>query len=179
MSVFIRYQKLSKNAHVPTRGTAHSAGLDLYSSVDTVVPAKAWNNFISVGAGVIDPDYKGPLRVLLFNFGESDHIVSRGDRIAQLIIQPRTYILLIQPEFDSPPQDKTYNSESAKKIAKIEESDSEGQPGTISKESIPSTSTAETVSEDKELGSTDEKNDQKGDIDTNDHIAVLNFMDSA
>ena len=42
---------------------------------------------IDVGAGVIDADYRGPLKVLLFNLGETDFAINQGDRIAQLIIE--------------------------------------------------------------------------------------------
>ncbi|KAG9725676.1 hypothetical protein KCU73_g13093, partial [Aureobasidium melanogenum] len=40
-----------------------------------------------VGAGVIDADYRGPLKVLLFNLGETDFAINEGDRIAQLIVE--------------------------------------------------------------------------------------------
>jgi dUTP pyrophosphatase len=43
--------------------------------------------FIDVGAGVIDADYRGPVGVVLFNFGSNDFKVERGDRIAQLILE--------------------------------------------------------------------------------------------
>lgn len=42
---------------------------------------------IDVGAGVIDADYRGPVKVLLFNLGETDFAINEGDRIAQLIIE--------------------------------------------------------------------------------------------
>ena len=48
---------------------------------------------IHVGAGVIDPDYRGEVRVLLFNLGKEDFAVAAGDRIAQvtpLAAQPRS-----------------------------------------------------------------------------------------
>lgn len=34
----------------------------------------------------IDADYRGELKVILINHGESDFIVRRGDRIAQMVI---------------------------------------------------------------------------------------------
>ena len=67
---------------------------------------------IDAGAGVIDPDYRGILFILLFNHGEKDFEgpflgphprylrlpgfipVSEGDRVAQLIIE-RIYTLEI------------------------------------------------------------------------------------
>ena len=36
--------------------------------------------------GTIDSDYRGEIKVILFNFGEKNFIVNRGDRIAQLVI---------------------------------------------------------------------------------------------
>ncbi|KAK5663424.1 hypothetical protein OQA88_3853 [Cercophora sp. LCS_1] len=42
---------------------------------------------ISTGAGVIDADYRGQVKVLLFNHGDKDFEVKEGDRIAQLILE--------------------------------------------------------------------------------------------
>ncbi|PKL83338.1 MAG: dUTP diphosphatase [Ignavibacteriae bacterium HGW-Ignavibacteriae-3] len=36
--------------------------------------------------GTIDSDYRGEIKVILFNFGEEDFIIHRGDRIAQMVI---------------------------------------------------------------------------------------------
>jgi dUTP pyrophosphatase len=36
--------------------------------------------------GTIDSDYRGEVGVILFNFGEEDFTVRRGDRIAQMVI---------------------------------------------------------------------------------------------
>ena len=36
--------------------------------------------------GTIDSDYRGEIKVILFNFGEVDFIIKRGDRIAQMIL---------------------------------------------------------------------------------------------
>ncbi len=38
--------------------------------------------------GTIDSDYRGEVAVLLINLGEAPFSVSRGDRIAQLVIAP-------------------------------------------------------------------------------------------
>jgi dUTP pyrophosphatase len=43
---------------------------------------------IEVGAGWIDSDYRGELKVELKNFSGLEFIVEEGDRIAQLIILP-------------------------------------------------------------------------------------------
>jgi dUTP pyrophosphatase len=36
--------------------------------------------------GTIDSDYRGEIKIILFNFSHEDFIVKRGDRIAQIII---------------------------------------------------------------------------------------------
>jgi dUTP pyrophosphatase len=42
---------------------------------------------IQVGAGVVDPDYTGEVKVVLFNHGDKDFEVKRGERIAQLVLE--------------------------------------------------------------------------------------------
>jgi len=108
-------KKLTYDAIIPTRGSDGSVGYDLYSVVDTVVPCQAGNalvgtgiavripdgcygrvaprsglavkHCIQVGAGVIDPDYTGEIKVVLFNHGTEDFEIKKGDRIAQLILE--------------------------------------------------------------------------------------------
>jgi dUTP pyrophosphatase len=36
--------------------------------------------------GTVDSDYRGEIRVILSNFGKSEYIINRGDRIAQIVI---------------------------------------------------------------------------------------------
>jgi len=36
--------------------------------------------------GTIDSDYRGEIKIILFNFSETDFVLKRGDRIAQLIL---------------------------------------------------------------------------------------------
>jgi dUTP pyrophosphatase len=107
-------KKLSPNATTPTRGSAFAAGYDLYASKPTTIPARgkalvstdlsiatpegtygriaprsglAAKNFIDTGAGVIDADYRGEVKVLLFNHAEGDFEVKKGDRVAQLVLE--------------------------------------------------------------------------------------------
>uniref|UniRef100_A0A6G1SKB7 Deoxyuridine 5'-triphosphate nucleotidohydrolase n=1 Tax=Aceria tosichella TaxID=561515 RepID=A0A6G1SKB7_9ACAR len=107
-------KKITEFATVPTKGSKLAAGYDLYAAYDYVVKAKgkemiktdlqialppgcygrvaprsglAWKHSIDVGAGVIDEDYRGPVNVILFNFGELDFEIKRGDRVAQLICE--------------------------------------------------------------------------------------------
>ena len=90
----LQVKKLSETAHLPVQGSQYSAGFDLHASVADVVPPRgqklistglafaiphgsygrvaprsglAVKNFIDVGAGVIDSDYRGEVKVLLFN----------------------------------------------------------------------------------------------------------------
>ena len=109
----IQIQLLNENAKLPTRGTEKSVGLDLYSTTDFVLrplsrdlipigiaiqlppntyghiaprSSLALNYGIQTGAGVIDEDYRGEIKVLLFNLSTKTYTGHKGDRIAQLII---------------------------------------------------------------------------------------------
>lgn len=118
MSLTIK--KLVPHATVPTRSTPQAAGYDLFSSDGYVVlpghrvvvstgiqvqlppgvygrvaprSGLAVKHGLDVGAGVIDPDYQGELKVVLFNHDSKQSFVIRhGYRIAQLILE----------KFDSP-----------------------------------------------------------------------------
>ncbi|KGO76246.1 DeoxyUTP pyrophosphatase [Penicillium italicum] len=107
-------KKLVESAQAPTRGSAFAAGYDIYAAKETVIPAKgkgavdtgiaiavpegtygriaprsglAAKHFIDTGAGVIDADYRGEVKVLLFNHSDVDFPVKAGDRIAQLVLE--------------------------------------------------------------------------------------------
>ena len=113
----LQVKLLSKTARLPMLGSANAAGYDMFASAPTTVPAGgkqlvstgvsmaipvgnygrvaprsglACKHFIDVGAGVIDADYRGEVKVLLFNLGQEDFQVAEGDRIAQLIIEKYT-----------------------------------------------------------------------------------------
>ena len=38
--------------------------------------------------GTIDSDYRGEIKVILYNHGNNDFIINNGDRIAQMILMP-------------------------------------------------------------------------------------------
>ena len=38
--------------------------------------------------GIIDADYRGEVKVILVNLGQSEYVINKGDRIAQLIFAP-------------------------------------------------------------------------------------------
>ena len=45
--------------------------------------------------GTIDSDYRGELKIILFNHGKEDFIINNGDRIAQIVLVP-----IIKMEFE-------------------------------------------------------------------------------
>lgn len=47
---------------------------------------------------MIDSDYRGEVKVLLFNFGDQDFEVSQGTRCAQLIIEKIALTKLVKAE---------------------------------------------------------------------------------
>lgn len=102
------------DAKLPERATSGAAGYDLFALADCVIPKDRHRlvnigiqidippntygriaprssmslNGIDVGAGVIDSDYTGDIRVLLLNRSTTDdYCIKKGDRIAQLILE--------------------------------------------------------------------------------------------
>ena len=65
----------------------------------------AAKHFIDTGAGVIDADYRGEVKVLLFNHSEVDFPVKAWDRVAQLIFERvcslLSFFLGLDPSLDS------------------------------------------------------------------------------
>jgi dUTP pyrophosphatase len=48
--------------------------------------------------GTIDSDYRGEIKVILVNHSKENYIVSRGDRIAQMVICPVTQVEIVEVE---------------------------------------------------------------------------------
>jgi len=48
--------------------------------------------------GTIDSDYRGEVKVILVNLGQEDFLVSRGDRIAQLVVAPVSQVVLSEKD---------------------------------------------------------------------------------
>ncbi len=48
--------------------------------------------------GTIDADYRGEVQILLVNLGDAVFTVSRGQRIAQLVVAPVTRAVLVEAE---------------------------------------------------------------------------------
>jgi dUTP pyrophosphatase len=124
----LRFVKLNRAATVPTRAHDDDAGLDLYAaeaarlapgarvSVGTglavqipegvgglVLPRSglAIKHGITLAnsPGLIDPGYRGEVRVLLLNTdGTLEFQVSPGDRIAQLLLVPLVHATPLQAD---------------------------------------------------------------------------------
>ena len=52
--------------------------------------------------GTIDSDYRGEIKIILFNHGKNDFIVNNGDRVAQMILTPTVKMEL--EEIDNLPE---------------------------------------------------------------------------
>jgi dUTP pyrophosphatase len=48
--------------------------------------------------GTIDSDYRGEVKVILVNLGDDDFVITRGMRIAQLVIAPVTRVEILEIE---------------------------------------------------------------------------------
>jgi hypothetical protein len=60
---------------------------------------------LHVGAGVVNADYRGVVRILLFNHGDEDVFISSGDRVAQLVLERIVTPGIVEvsdPDYDSP-----------------------------------------------------------------------------
>ena len=97
----------------PTRAHEGDAGLDLYSPIDIIIPGKdagiidtlvaveipegffgdirSRSSLMKKGIttdGTIDSNYRGHIRIVLFNHSCKAYEVHAGDRIAQMVIEP-------------------------------------------------------------------------------------------
>lgn len=106
-------KRLVENSKLPSRATENSAGYDLYSVEKIDIPRNSLR-VISTGlaitvpcgtygriagrssmalreittlGGVIDRDYIGEVKIILYNMGDMSYQVNIGDRIAQLILE--------------------------------------------------------------------------------------------
>ena len=113
--LLLKVQKISPDATLPAKNNDTDAGIDLYSSVKIVVPGHStvlvstgikmelpagWQinirdrsglaskETVFVKAGVVDPDYRGEVKVVLGNHGNFPYTIMKGDKIAQAILLP-------------------------------------------------------------------------------------------
>ena len=120
----IRIRRL-RETPLPIRKTAGAAGFDIHAAEDTTIAAGGFGTVrtgialeMPEGAeaqvrprsglaarhgigvlnspGTIDSDYRGEVRVVLFNISGRDHLVRRGDRIAQLVFSALAEVELVE-----------------------------------------------------------------------------------
>ena len=125
--MIVKYKKLRKDAIEPTRGSEYAAGLDLYAAEDTYVdkggvvsvgtgiaieipPGYFGAIYARSGlatkqglrpancTGIVDSDYRGEIIVPLFNDSVVFREIHKGDRIAQLVIQPYANVYMIDAD---------------------------------------------------------------------------------
>ena len=108
----VRFKKILPGAKVPVYSSEFAAGADLCACVEESVTVKSGESVMlptgiavelpagTVGlvfarsglatnkVGVIDCDYRGEIKVALFNHGKCDQTVEPGERIAQLVVVP-------------------------------------------------------------------------------------------
>ena len=108
---------LDNGAFKPEFAHKTDAGADLRSPVESVVPAHGSvvidtgvhveipEGYVGIlksksglnvkhdliGTGTIDSGYSGSIRVKLYNLGDTDYQILRGDKIIQLVITPCVY----------------------------------------------------------------------------------------
>ena len=115
--------KLSNHATLPRRSSALAAGLDLTSAENITIPAQgkgivrtdlsikvpkgtygriaprsglACHHHVDIGGGVIDADYRGNIKIIVFNHAKVEFVVTRGFRLAQLIIEKISYPEMVE-----------------------------------------------------------------------------------
>jgi len=111
----IKIKKLHPDAKLPCYAHEGDAGLDLFSTEDKIILPKeralistgisvempegfvalVWDKSglaaksgITTLAGVIEYTYRGEYKIALLNTSDQEHIIKKGDKIAQLLIQP-------------------------------------------------------------------------------------------
>lgn len=121
----MKVERIHQDARLPTRGTDAAAGLDL-SIVESVTinPGQSamlhtglrvaitpgWVGLIwprsklgakkriQVLAGVVDSDYRGEVMVALLNSGNEPLELRKGDKVAQLLLQPVSLCDVVEVE---------------------------------------------------------------------------------
>ncbi len=115
MSLTINVKKMDSELPLPAYQTEGSSGLDLYASeeyllspgdfkmVSTGIAIEIPSGYegqvrarsglaskFGIGVlnapGTIDSDYRGEIKVILFNLSKKEFKIKRGDRVAQLVI---------------------------------------------------------------------------------------------
>jgi dUTP pyrophosphatase len=120
----LKIKRLNTDAKLPRYGHSGDAGLDLFSCADMVLPpgealavptgiqaaipaghvGLIWDKSgLSLSgihrlAGVVDAGYRGEIKVVMINLGRGDFAVSKGMKVAQMLIQPVVEIAVVEAD---------------------------------------------------------------------------------
>ncbi len=112
--ITVKIRLLKPGAQLPYQATVASSGFDLYAVSSSIIKAGsfgvvdtgiaiemptgieaqirprsglAFHKGIGIlnSPGTIDPDYRGEIKVILFNVSDTDFLIKPGDRIAQIV----------------------------------------------------------------------------------------------
>ena len=125
----IKVKKLDEKAQIPTQANEHPAGFDLYASKNVRIPGRgvsvvntgialeidpgyfvqieersgvSINTPLSKKAGIIDPDYRGEIKIVMQNMSNFPYDVQEGTKIAQFTVHKRYKFALKEvQEFDA------------------------------------------------------------------------------
>lgn len=115
--MILKIKRINPDARIPSYQTKEASGLDLYAACDFNIESKDYCAIgtgicieippgyegqvrprsgiaLKYGLGIlnspgtIDADYRGEIKVILFNFAKNKVSLKKGTRIAQLIIAP-------------------------------------------------------------------------------------------
>ena len=121
----VKFRRIDPSAELPTYAHPGDAGMDLCSVQSLVIPpggralvptglamalpsgyeaqvrprsGLALKRGVTVlnTPGTIDEGYRGEVGVILANFGNTDFVVEKGDRIAQMVIAPVTRAEIVE-----------------------------------------------------------------------------------
>ncbi len=113
----VKFKKLTNTARIPEYAHPTDSGMDLFSDEEITIPAGAWclvHTGISLALpegtegqvrsksglalksglqvlnspGTIDTNYRGEIGVIMHNVSKTDYLVTKGQKIAQLVICP-------------------------------------------------------------------------------------------
>lgn len=120
----LKVKRIHPDAKLPLYGHAGDAGLDLFSAIDRelgpgdvfAVPTgiqvaippghvgliwdKSGISLMGVHrlAGVIDAGYRGEIQVVLANLGDGPFAVKKGQKIAQMLVQPVAAVAVVEAD---------------------------------------------------------------------------------
>lgn len=111
-------KKLNPDAKIPTYVDSGASGFDFYANENITIPARGRvvvetglafeipkgyeiqargrsglafkNNIVAAHFGTIDENYKGEVKILLYNFSNTPYLITAGDRVAQGVLAPVT-----------------------------------------------------------------------------------------